>query len=69
MNIKRKDGSLRRVVSESKIFQKNRKKRLDEKEQWYIINNAIKRENEEIKKKRILQKPLDEVKTTDIIKA
>lgn len=48
------DGPLRRVVSENKFFQKIIKKRLDEKEQGYIIDNVIKRENEEINKKKIL---------------
>ena len=37
-------------------FSENQKKRLDEKEQGYIIGYIIKRENEERNKKRILQK-------------
>ena len=61
-------GPLRRVVSENK-FSKKTKKRLDEKEQGYIINNVIKRENEERKKKEFFKKTLDERKTANIMKA
>lgn len=54
------DDPLRRVVSENKKFQKVRKKRLDEKEEWYIIDYIIKRKRRN--KEKILQKPLDERK-------
>lgn len=62
------DGPLRRVVSETN-FSEIQKKRLDEKEQGYIIGYVIKRENEERNKKRFFKKPIDDIQTTDIIKA
>lgn len=53
----------------TKFFIKS-EKRLDEKEECYIIKNVIKRENEETKKKIILQKNLlTKEKTADIMKA
>lgn len=62
------DDPLRRVVSETKIFRKS-EKRLDENKQGYIIDDVIKRETKKQTKKELFKKPLDEVKTADIMKA